>query len=74
MRLELGEVVVAGGSFLGLLGFEDYDSACFISDGKIVARVVEGEGIDDIFFKYFLIGAFIAEELGELVVGGFGRS
>ena len=69
--LEFGEVVVGGRTFFGLLGLEDDDSAGFISDCEIVAGVVEGDGVDDVFVEDFLVGAFVAEELGEFVVGGF---
>ena len=70
--LEFWEVVVGGRAFFGLFALEDDDSTGFISNCEIVAGVVEGDGVDDVFFKNFLVGAFVAEELGEFVVGGFG--
>ena len=34
--------------------------------------MIEGDCVDDIFLEDFFVGAFVAEELGEFVVGGFG--
>ena len=34
--------------------------------------MIEGDCVDDIFLEDFFVGAFVAEELGEFVMGGFG--
>jgi hypothetical protein len=49
VRLELGEVLIAGRAFFGLLGLEDDDAAGFVSNGEVVAGVVELDGADDVF-------------------------
>ena len=72
MRLELREVIIGRRSSLGLFTLEDNDSSSFISDGKIVASGIEGKSIDDVLVHDFLVGSFVAKELIEFVVSGFG--
>jgi hypothetical protein len=69
--LELCEVVELAGSLLLVLPLEDDDPSGLIPDGKIVARVIELEEVDDVLLKDFFVGALVAEDLCEFVGASF---